>query len=241
MRFRFITPLHGWREFFHEIVIVVLGVLLALAGAQAVEDFHSRTELRDAEDAMRSEIRDDDLPQAFTRAAVFSCYERQLDGIEAAVASGDRARIVDAANAYTPVFRTWDEEAWKAALASDVLVRSGPGRMMSWSSPYIFIPLLTEDAKGESDARAQLRARLSGHGPISAAQQDRLFQIISMLRHFDDGMNVSSLVLLYTAGQRGLTLTPERKRALLAEARRKYGACVRNPAPEQFNVKSQFD
>jgi hypothetical protein len=241
MRFRFFRPLHGWREFIHEIVIVVLGVLLALAGAQAVEDLHQRTELRDAEDAMTSELRDDDLPQAFTRAAIFSCYERQLDGVEGAVAAADRPKFVVLANAYRPVFRTWDQEAWKAALASQVLVNSGPKRMISWSSPYILIPLLTQDAQAESDATAQLRARLSGQGPISAAQQDRLFQVISMLRRFDEGMSVSSLVFMYTAGQRGLALTAEQKRALLAEAREKYGACVREPAPEQLNAKSQLN
>jgi hypothetical protein len=241
MRFHFFRPLQGWREFIHEIVIVVLGVLLALAGAQAVGDFHQRAELRDAEDAMTSELRDDDLPQAYTRAAIFNCYERQLDDVEAAVAAGDRAKFVTLANAYRPVFRTWDQEAWKAALASQVLVNSGPKRMISWSSPYILIPLLTEDAKAESDWAAQLRARLSGADSILPAQQDHLFQVISLLRRFDDGMNVSSLVFMYTAAQRGLTLTAAQKRMLLAEAREKYGACVMEPAPERLNAKSQLN
>src|SRR5436305_1247648 len=34
MRFRLPRPLHGWREFAYEIIIVVVGVLLALGGAQ---------------------------------------------------------------------------------------------------------------------------------------------------------------------------------------------------------------
>jgi hypothetical protein len=241
MRFHFFRPLHGWREFIHEIVIVVLGVMLALAGAQAVENFHQRAELRDAEDAMTSELRDDDLPQAYTRAAVYNCYEQELDAIEAAVAAGDRAKFVTLANAYRPVFRTWDEEAWKAALASQVLVNSGPKRMISWSSPYILIPLLRDDAKAESDGTAQLRARLSGEGQISAAQQDHLFQVISMLRRFNGGMSVSSLVFMYTADRRGLALTREQKRALLVEARQKYGSCVREQSPDQLNAKSQLN
>lgn len=33
MLFRLPQPLHGWREFVHEVIIVVIGVLLALAGA----------------------------------------------------------------------------------------------------------------------------------------------------------------------------------------------------------------
>ena len=37
MRFRVPRPLHGWQEFTYEIVIVVIGVMLALAGAQLIE------------------------------------------------------------------------------------------------------------------------------------------------------------------------------------------------------------
>lgn len=241
MRFHFFRPLHGWREFIHEIVIVVLGVLLALAGAQAVENFHQRAQLRDAEDAMTSELRDDNLPQAFTRAAVYNCYSGQLDGIEAAAASGDRARFLALAKAYHAVFRTWDDEAWKAALASQVLVNSGSKRMISWSTPYIVIPLMSQVTKQESDEMAQLQARLGGQGPIATTQQDRVFQIISMLRLHNDEMSVSSLFFMdLVSRQSGLTLTPASKRALLAEARQKYGSCVREPSPERLNPKSQL-
>jgi hypothetical protein len=39
MLFRLPKPLHGWREFIHEIVIVVIGVLLALGGASSSRRF----------------------------------------------------------------------------------------------------------------------------------------------------------------------------------------------------------
>src|SRR5579864_6632464 len=110
-------PLHGWREFVGEVGIIVLGVLLALGAEQMVEYFHQRAELREGEDAMTSELRDDDLPQAFTRTAIYNCYSGQLDAIEDAVASGDRNKFLMLAKNYRPVFRTWDDEAWKAALA----------------------------------------------------------------------------------------------------------------------------
>jgi len=241
MRFRFFRPLHGWREFIHEIVIVVIGVLLALTGAQAVENFHQRAQLRDAEDAMTSELRDDNLPQAFTRAAIYNCYSDQLDAIEAAVASGDRAKFLSLAQAYNPVFRTWDDEAWKAALASQVLVNSGSKRMIGWSTPYILIPLMSQTTTRESDEMAQLHARLSGQGPVSATQQDRLFQIISMLRLHNNEMSVSSLIFMdLVRRERDLTLTQKSKQALLTEARRKYGPCVSEPSPERLNPKSQL-
>jgi hypothetical protein len=233
-------PMHGWREFVGEVGIIVLGVLIALGAEQVVETFHQRAELRDAEDAMKSELRDDDLPQAFTRAAIFNCYVGQLDGIKAAVASGDRARFLTLARVYKPVYRTWDDEAWKAALASQVLVQAGSKRMIDWSTPYILIALAGQTAKQESDELLQLWADLSGDGPISAAQQDRLFQVISVLRGYNRQMTVSALIFIDLLDHRGLTLTLEQKRSLLAEARQKYGSCVREPSTARLNTNSQL-
>ncbi len=233
-------PLHGWREFVGEVGIIVLGVLIALGAEQVAQYFHQRAELREAEHAMTLELRDDDLPQAFTRTAIYNCYSGQLDAIENAVASGDRGKFLTLAKTYRPVFRTWDDEAWKAALASQVLTHSGSKRMIDWSTPYIMIALLGQSAKEELDVTPKLHARLSGNGPISAAQQDQLFQVIEDLRTRNRGMALSSLILMGVLGQRDLVLTPEAKRALLSEARAKYGGCVRELSPKQLNFNSQL-
>ena len=233
-------PLHGWREFVGEVGIIVLGVLIALGAEQVVQYFHQQAQLREAEDAMTSELRDDDLPQAFTRTAIYNCYSGQLDAIENAAASGDRDKFRTLARNYKPVFRTWDDEAWKAALASQVLVNTGSKRMINWSAAYILIALLSQSAKEETDQLPRLWARLSGVGPISAAQQDRLFQVTEDLRRDNRGMALSSLVLMSVLGQRGMTLTPQAKRALLSEARGKYGVCVTELSPDRLNFKSQL-
>ena len=233
-------PLHGWRQFVGEVGIIVLGVLIALGAEQVAEYFHQREELREAEQAMTSELRDDNLPQAFTRASIYSCYSGELDAIEDAVAVGDRTKFLTLAKNYKPVFRTWDDEAWKAALASQVLVPSGSKRIVDWSTPYILIGFNSQTAREESDELPQLWARLSGQGLISAAQQDRLFQVVSVLRQFNSKMSVSSLIFMNGVDRLGLTLTPERKRALLAEARQKYGACVSEPSPGRLKLNSQL-
>jgi hypothetical protein len=233
-------PLHGWREFVGEVGIIVLGVLIALGAEQVAEYFHQRAELREAEDAMTSELRDDDLPQAFVRTSIYNCYSRQLDVIEDAIGAGDREKFLTLAKDYKPVFRTWDDEAWKAALASQVLVNSGSKRMIDWSTLYILVALLSQSAKDETDELPQLQARLSGAGPLSANQQDRLFQVIMNLRKENRGMALSSLVLIGVAGQHGLILTPATKRALMAEARAKYGACVEELSPEKLKFNSQL-
>jgi len=198
-------PLHGWRAFVGEVGIIVVGVLIALGAQQLVEDLHQRTELRDAEAAMTSELRDDDLPQAYTRAAVRQCYADQLDAVEAAVALGaDRTKVLGLARAYAPVVRTWEDQAWQAALSSQVLAHSGAKRTLGWAAPYSMMPHLEQTADLEQQELPLLRASLSGNGPLSTAQQDHLFQVISVLRHSNQVMSGTSLVLLKFAESRGL-------------------------------------
>jgi hypothetical protein len=233
-------PLHGWREFAGEVGIIVLGVLIALSAEQVVEYFRNVAELHTAENAMRSELRDDNLPQAFIRAAVYPCYSAQINAIEDSVAAADRVKFVALSKAYNPVFRTWDDQAWQAALASQVMVHAGSTRMIDWGGAYIPIPILSETARQESDELSRLATRLDGDGPIPADQRQRLFQVISDLRHSNRGMAISSLLFMNVLSHRGLTLTSKRRQELLAEARDTYGACATEPATEQLNINSQL-
>src|SRR3954453_4810285 len=56
MLFRLPRPLHGWREFSYEIVIVVIGVLLALAGAQLLDTIRTRSEVASFREAVNHEL-----------------------------------------------------------------------------------------------------------------------------------------------------------------------------------------
>ena len=240
MHFHLPKPLHGWRAFAGEVAIIVLGVLIALGGEQLVEHFHQRSQLREAEQGMVAELRDDDLPQAYTRAAIYNCYADQLDKIENAVASGDRAKAESLARAYHPVIRTWDEEAWKAAMNSQVLVSAGARRMTAWSSPYVMIPALANRSDEEQQELPHLWARVGGTGPLSTEQQDRMFDVVSLMRRHNQAMAGASLVLMRQEARIGLTLTGPEKAALLAEARKTFGDCTRQPSPDRLNMKSQL-
>ena len=72
-----LKPLHGWREFLSEVAIIVVGVLIALAADQVVEDLHWRSETRAAREALLSEARDN-LASAQFRKSLHPCVERRL-------------------------------------------------------------------------------------------------------------------------------------------------------------------
>src|SRR5689334_8937167 len=56
MRFRLPRPLHGWQEFAYEIIIVVIGVLLALGGAELIDSLNSRREVASFREAVNHEL-----------------------------------------------------------------------------------------------------------------------------------------------------------------------------------------
>ena len=240
MHFHLPKPLHGWRAFAGEVGIIVVGVLIALGAKQVVDTIHDRAEVRDAEGAMVAELRDDNLPQAYTRAAIFNCYADQLDAIQAAIASGDRAKLLKLASAYHPVARTYDDQAWQAAVASQVLIHSGATRMLAWSTAYRLVPNLNGRASTEQEMLADLHAPVSGEGPLSAVQQDRLFGVVSKLRRLNEGMTGTSLVFINYLAEQHLALTRSQEKAIQNDARRTYGDCVVEPKPERVSSASQL-
>lgn len=78
LRLRKLTPLHGWRPFWGEVGIVVLGVLIALGAQQAVETWSWRGQVRDFRAAANKELSENLAAYQF-RLAQSQCIERRLD------------------------------------------------------------------------------------------------------------------------------------------------------------------
>lgn len=233
-------PLHGWRAFVGEVGIIVLGVLIALGAEQVAEHLRDKARLREAERGMVSELRDDDLPQAFVRVAIHNCLVDQLDKIEGAIENGDRAQVAQLESAYSPPARTWDEEAWKVALTSQTLIPAGAKRMTDWATAYILIPVLSADSLDEVNELPNLRAKLGGKGVLTSEQQDRLLQVTSTLRGKNYRMAGNSLGFISLAATAGIRLSAKAQSKMLTDARRQYGGCVQDPAGVTTNFAGQF-
>jgi len=74
-------PLHGWRQFAGEVGVIVLGVLIAIAFEQMVEQLHWTSEVHSARSALRQEMEQPDRVFAY-RVAAGPCISRRLSEIE---------------------------------------------------------------------------------------------------------------------------------------------------------------
>jgi hypothetical protein len=232
---------HNWRELLTEIGIIVIGVLLALGAEQTVEALHWQAKVRDAEDAMRLELRDDDGPQAYMRIAAQACFDRQLDGIQTAIeGAGGRKDIALLIGKFPQFYWTWDAEAWKAALASDVGSHIGAEQMIAWSGPYRLMPVLQAMAAQEHADWITLQPIRSLGEKFSPGEADIMLAAVQRLRADNRDMSSFSGRLLHNMTMSGVSLTPDIMRRYLADLRKyyrehddeHYRTCVVTPAAD---------
>ena len=80
MHFHLPKPLHGWRELFGEIGIIVVGVLIALSAEQFVELMSWRRHVQEARHDLQTEL-ETDLAAAHERVEFGPCVSRRMDQI----------------------------------------------------------------------------------------------------------------------------------------------------------------
>lgn len=235
-------PLHGWREFAGEVGIIVLGVLIALGAEQAVERWHWNEQAGDAREALRAEVQDDDLPQAYARLAMAPCLDGRLRDLQLALdAHIDRASVVRLARGYSPPSRTWDAEAWNAVVATGVLAHGGSQKLVRWSLPYRMVIVLGPRNITEHNDLIDLRSISDAPGQLTAAERDRAVVALEHLRADESQMMSGSRVLLAAAAQTGVRLTDMQQKAVLDQLRPEWGACVTKPHWRQVDTETQSE
>lgn len=240
MRFHLPKPLHGWREFAGEVGIIVLGVLIALAAQHVVDDWRDAQEAEKARDALRSEIGDDNLPQAYVRMAIAPCLKTDLQAMQKAFDSGvDRSRFAAMAKAFVAPERTWDRQAWDAVIATGTLAHGGAKDLIPWSYPYTAITLLATWNVREGDDLANLRSVSEMPGPFTSSEEDRVTTALQHLKHDQFVMVNLSKVLTSSSADVGITLSGPTKKQLLADSRSDWGPCAEAPA-EENDIKGQL-
>ena len=236
--------IHGWRELAREVGIIVLGVpSRPRLRPDRRGPAHWRHKVAEAGEAMRLELRDDDGPQAYVRLAIQPlprpATRRPPDR------GGGRRRpgneIVALARRYAPPVRSWDAEAWRAAIASDVGSHVSAEQMVDWSKPYRRMADLQAvnrpGARGRGGAGPGCPARARPPGP--SAETDAVLY-----------RDRPAAAQRRTARWRRCRASPcsghrnsawasrrRRKQRLLAGLRTHYGDCVVTPSVAKASIR----
>ena len=140
-------PLHGWRAFAGEVGIIVVGVLIALAAEQLVEDWNWSHKVREARQRLAPEL-GEDLGQAelFDRAR--PCTERRLDELAQIVTDAQRTgRLPPLGTIGQPYWFTWDTGVWQSLIADQTATHFGHEELSAYTGTYQFISTIDEAGK----------------------------------------------------------------------------------------------
>ena len=183
-------PLHGWRAFWGEVGIIVLGVLIALAAQQLAENVQDRQRLAKADRAIALEL-GEAIGQAQVKIATYGCAEKQFDRLAQIIAEAERTgRLPPLGELPQPKRFTWPSGAWETLQNGTVVALEPPERLQGLSGVYSFIQLLDREQYREIEVWTDL-FQLVGPGrsfsAADAAASNRALREARMLNRLVTG------------------------------------------------------
>ena len=248
MRFRFVRPLHGWHEFIHEIIIVVIGVLLALAGAQLIEDWRWQWQVTSTRQSIAHELVAN-ANEAAGRLAVEDCLRDRIGELVSRLKASNGRWAADPmpvgpdanpsphwdnrsmGRVYSVPLVGWPQDAWDTAKSAGIVDHMSHDEIAAYSDIYGEIAGIRDFQNDELRIKSSL-SYLSGDQMLdSASRNDALGKLGQLDALNATNAGLSSLILDQVEG---LHLPLDRAsavrqlKAMVADARAYRGACVKD-------------
>jgi hypothetical protein len=214
-------PWRGRAEFLKEVGTIVLGVLIALGGEQAVEALHWSHKVAAAEAAMKKELAVN-LSFAAEQQALKPCANRYIDILQQAVAK-NRPDIVMALYRIGPPIDThpWRLDTWSAALSGQVPDHLSPERVGDYSLAFRFVAAERDQQWQLIDLYGEAMSGRFGGLEDAAVANDQLKAADRLKVNEARQIDISEALLRTARANLGTTPSPDRA----AEFRQKVQSC----------------
>jgi hypothetical protein len=232
-------PVHGWREFLKEYLIIVVGVLTALAGEQGVEWLHWRHVAHVAEAHLASGVQTN-LNNAARWLIIEPCQGERLGALTAGLqgsAGPWRANpqsFQTARPKETMIFVVrspgllWSHVGWEAALASGALNHLPAEQIDTYAEIYRLVEVLRETQKQAQGAEARL-APLGYNRILNESERTQFLAQVADLQQFYHRMYNSSAQVLRDAHAIGIEPDAHSVAKIEAQERALRGRCAQAP------------
>jgi hypothetical protein len=156
MHFHLPKPLHGWREFIGEVGIIVIGILIALGGEQAVEATHWREQVRLEREALQSEVVGN-LDAVRLRMLLEPCVRARLRELSRILNDADRGvQPKLATKVGFPLPSGAAKGAWNIAVTGDALSHMPIQEQLEFSDAFANYDNWDEIRRNEFDVWSRL-------------------------------------------------------------------------------------
>jgi hypothetical protein len=196
-------PWRGLREFLKEYVIIVVGVLTALAAEQGVEWLRWQEKVERGRTHEAAELNAAYIGAA-ERNSVEACLDRRLTALRDALLAGEGrwtpltpamgSRSVGAV-AYAAPSRPWRDESWKSLIADGTVNHFGDDETLEYSRIYAQVAIVRERNETEV-ALAEGLGLLQLGGMLTRAERNQLVTTLERLRTMNHRMALSSRQLM---------------------------------------------
>ncbi len=154
-------PIHGWRQFFGEVGIIVLGVLIALGAEQVVEAVHWEHKVAAIRASLTGELSNDRARWEWDVGST-ACAVRQIDAVDRWTRLGDTGQPAPDASAITvnALFLWMHSASWNLATASGSFDHFPIDEQLSYASLYDGIAHRQAEIEKAHDLMGQITALL---------------------------------------------------------------------------------
>ena len=164
-------PVRRWREFLNEILVIVLGVLIALGLDQFVDSQHWRHKVDQAEQNMRVEL-GRDRTDAAQYAILSACTDAYLDRMRDDLLHHDATDLARLNGLGEPfVTEPWTATAWEAAVASQIGDHMATDRFLNYAEAFRRADLMKDV---QFRLRDHFAAAMVGRFGLPSGQADEL-------------------------------------------------------------------
>lgn len=182
-------PIRTWREFAKEVGIIVLGVVIALAGEQAVEAIHHHYEVMELDEALNREL-SGNVGLAKITIDDTPCVMRRLDDLERWRQSWRQGRPLKLAGPIgEPIYATFRTAVWHNS-TSGAILQMPLSRRITYGQ---FYDGLENSQRFRDAAQADWRdlSQYEVADKLSPDQLLRIYQDINDLRRDYQTLNVT--------------------------------------------------
>jgi hypothetical protein len=200
----------NWRDFIKEVGIIVIGVLIALAGEEAVQWLTWRHEVGIVRDSLDDEL-SADLFAAEERVKIAECQRRTLDRLDELGATSRGTLVIR--NAPVTRNRVWGSASWDAASASGAIAHMEHDERNTYAVLFSFVRLFRDLNFRQEELWATIDA-FRRPRPLTDTARERFVETVSQLRALTGTMNLGARQFAEQAKALHIQLSPEDARQL---------------------------
>jgi hypothetical protein len=226
------------REFLSEIGVIVVGIVIALGGEQAVEAMHRAQEAHATEGALREEV-GANLMSAAGRVMVGACLKDRLVGLSQSVSQGGEWRAsplpftppgigdskLGLPQVYIAPFGQWNDASWQAVLASGGVAHMGETQIRSYGQYYRYIAILRAEQEHEGAPKSAIEP-LAYDEALSPDKRVEMQTQLAVLDRANFETVGWARQFIERARRDGLQPDPARLEATYQRDSSVFGACV---------------